>query len=403
MARSDVVTQLPLDSWFKIMGANPFSSNQLFSNTMFLSNQCGQPWFQSSFVNADRIGRDDLAIAIREAEDEIERELGYHLTPQWTVDERLTYQRPGQPGVFNTWGMNPNYMWKSVEALRGHIISGGFRTKTLIEQAAPVIFSDQDGDGYNETATVISAVTITDTNEIHLYYTSKSGSDGWEIRPISVAISGGFATIQFKSWQITVAQAQEQPDAQPLDADDGANYERVADVYRVWNDPSTQVQMMWEGGGCGVCTACQLSTQTACFHLRDARLGILVPTPATWDATSQEFTQTEFSMCREPDQVRLWYYSGNRDWSLARPYVEMSPYWQYAVAYFAASKLDRDVCGCSNFAEFVYKWKRDALFSSAEAGGMVTTPEFASNRLGTTLGAIYAWRRIHQNGVRVTK
>lgn len=403
MGRSNIITQLPIDDWASIMGVNPFHFNQLFSNTMFLGTQCGDPWFQDSFVHSDRIGRDDLAMAIQAAEMEMEQELGYHLTPQWTVDERLDYPRPGRSEAYGT-GANPRWMWKSVEALRGHLISGGIRTKTLIEMAAPVTRSDLDGDGYAETASVTIATTLTDTNEIHLYYPSKSGADGWEIRPITVSISGGFATILFKSWQIVAAQAQERPDAQPLDADLAGSYERTADCYRIYNDPSTQVQFMWEGsGGCGTCLACQFGTQTGCFHLRDARMGILVPAPGTWDATTQSFTATEFSACQEPDQVRLWYYSGYRDETQPRPYLEMWPYFKYAVAYFAASKLDRPVCGCSNVAEFIEKWKRDAMFSSKEEGAITSTAEFAANRLGTSIGALYAYRRVHQNGIRVNK
>lgn len=404
MARSNFITQLPLDDWFKIMGANPLHANQLFSNTIFLNNQCGTVWFSESFQHSDRIGRDDLAMAIQAAEMEIEQELGYHLTPQWTVAERLSFPRPAIPEMYGS-GVNVRGMLKSVEAARGHLISGGIRTKTLIQSAIAVVRSDQDGDGYAETCTVLIPTTLTDINEFHLYYPTKAGADGWEIRPIQVAISGGFVTINFKSWQIVSAQAQEQLDPQPLDADDPASYELTVDCYRIYNDPSTQVQFLWEdlGGGCGTCAACQLGTQSGCFHLRDARLGILVPAPASWNVSTQSFTPTEYSTCREPDQIRLWYYSGFRDETLARPYVEMSMYWRYAVAYYAASKIDRPVCGCSNFAEYVEKFRGDMMYSSMDKGGFQVTPEFQANRLGTSVGAFYAYRRIHQNGVRIIK
>lgn len=406
MARSEFITKLPLDRWGQIMGVSPLALNQLYSDTLFQNTTCGDVWYQDSWQHSDRVGRNDLAQAIQAAEQEIERELGYNLIPEWTVDERLEYPKPGQPGAFNVSGNNPRGMYKSVEARKGWVISGGFRAKTLIQAGAAVVRTDADVDGYAETCTVTVPTTLTDTNEIRVYYPAKSGEDAWEIKPLtSVAISGGNAVVTFKSWQIAAANHMDALDAQPLDADNAASYETTVDVYRVYNDVSTQVQMMWENSGdcCDSCAACEFDTQTGCFHLRDDRLGIVVPAPATWDATNQEFTATEFALCREPDQVRLWYYSGYRDWGRKRPYVEMWPYFEYMVAYYAASKLDRPVCGCSNLSEFVERWRRDATFADKNSGGFVLTPEFAANKLGTSVGALYAYRRLQQNGIRVSK
>jgi len=407
MARSEYKTWLSLDEFAQILGFNPLGFNQL-SSALFPNNVCGDITMQSDYQHSDRIGRETIAMTIQQAEHEMAREVGYNLMPDWTLDERLSYPRPSFPEAYNLYGYNPRYQLKSVEATRGHIISGGIRAKSLIESGAAVVRSDTDGDGYSETCTVISAVTITDTNEIHLYYPAKSGVDEWEIRPIKVSISGGNATIQFKAWQIVAANQLDALNPEPLDAADAASYETTVDVYRVYNDPSTQAQLMWESDPgcldcyCGSCYACQFGTQTACFHLRDPRIGFLVPAPATWDATNLRFNSAYWSACHDPDQVRLWYYSGYRDNSLLRPYVEMSPYWEYAVAYYAAAKLDRPVCGCSNVSEFIEKWRTDLIYTS-EAGGFTITPEMASNKLGTTMGALYAYRRIHQNGIRVNK
>lgn len=403
MARADIITWLPLEDFFRILGINPLAANQLFSNTLFPNNNCEGVMFQNAWNHSDRLSRNDIAYAIQAAEREIAQEVGYSLIPDWTIDERLTYPRSGTPGYFGSWGTNPQGQYKSVEALRGHLISGGVRAKTLIQAGVAVVRTDTDVDNYNETATVIVATTITDTNEIHLYYPAKSGHDHWEVRPITVSISGGFATITFKSWQIVAANQQDALDAQPLEAEDNSNYETTVDVYRVYNDPSTQVQFMWEGGGCGSCPACEFGTQYGCFHLRDPRLGMLAPTPGTWNSSTSEFDCAEWSVCREPDQVRLYYYSGWRDQSSTRPYVEMPPYWKNAVAFYAASKLDRSTCGCNNVQVYIEKFRRDAMFSSQEDGNFVITPEFAANRLGTSVGALYAYRRIHQSGLRVTK
>lgn len=407
MARATTVTWLPLDDWAKIIGISPLAFNGLDSS-LVNNNVCGEIFFQEDWQHSDRIGRETIARSIHEAEEEMALEAGFNLMPDWVLDERLSYPKPGMPGAYNIWGTNPRGMLKSVETRKGWLISGGVRVKTLIQAGVVFVRSDTDTDGYQETCTATIPTTVTDPNEIHAYYPAESGSDEWEIRPIKVSISGGNATIIFKAWQVVAANQMDRIDPSPLDASNPASYETTIDVYRIYNDPSTQLQLMWENGGtdvcgCGTCLACQLGTQAGCFHFRDARLGIVVPAPGTWNVATQQFDTNDWSYCREPDQVRLWYYSGYKDNHLARPYAELSPYWANAIAYFAASKFDRAVCGCSNVTSFIDKWRRDSAFASQDEGGFTVTADLAANKLGTSMGALYAYRQIHRNGVRINK
>jgi hypothetical protein len=405
MARADIVTWLALDEFAQIIGLNPLYFAG-FSSASFPNNVCGDVFFQYDWQHSDRLGRETIAMAIQQAEKEMAQEAGFNLMPDWTVAERIEYPKPGMPGVVGMDGRNPRGFLKSVEAGRGHLISGGIKTKALLQAGVVVNRSDLDGDGYAETCTVSCPVTFTGIDEVRIYYSTKSGADAWEIRPATVSISAGAATILFKSWQIPAWEKLEYLNVSPLDADTAANYEATVDVYRVYNDPSTQLQFLWEGTPdtcCGTCVACQFSSQAGCFHLRDPRLGMLVPAPGSWNASTQTFDSAEWSACREPDQVRLWYISGYIDDKVARPYVELAPYWKYAVAYFACSKFERAVCGCSNVNQFVEKWRRDGAFTSQQEGGFTMTAELAANRLGTSMGALYAYRRIHQNGMRVNK
>lgn len=407
MARANVKTWLSLDEWAEIMGFDPLAFNQLSSNSLPKNTVCGDIFFQFDWQHSDRIGRETIAQAIQEAEQEIAGEVGYNLVPDWSVAERLPYPRPSLPEAFG-YGINVRGMLKSVEATKGHVISGGVKAKSLIAAGAAIVRSNLDSDSFSETCTVTVPTTVTDVNEIHAYYPSQNGDDGWEIRPIKVTLSGGNAIITFKIWQVVKADKLEIFNAQVLDADLAATYETTVDVYRIYNDPSTQLQFMWENlpdCNCGnsSCVACQLATQAGCFHLRDERMGFVVPAPGSWNASTQSFDTAEWSACREPDQIRLWYYSGNRDNSLARPYVELAPVWKKAIAFYAASKFERDVCGCSNVNQWIAKLRRDAAFSSMQEGGFNVTAEQASNRLGTTMGALYAYRQIQRPGVRVNK
>ncbi len=402
-----IVTWLSLDEWAQIMGINPLHFNSL-EHPSFNNNTCGEVFFRYSWQHSDRVGLDDIAMAIKQAEEDISREAGFNLMPDWTVAERLMYPRPTVPEAFGFSGVNPRGLFKSVELPRGYIISGGVRAKTIIGRGGDAIVrSDQDSDGFQETCTVTTATTVTDVNEIHVYYPAKSGADDWEIRPITVALSGGNAVITFKVWQVTAANKRDVLDPTPLDATDATNFETTVDVYRVYNDPSTQLQFIWEGDysgwTCGTCAACQLSTQAGCFHNRDARMGFIVPAPGSWNSTDQAFDAAEWSVCRDPDQLRVWYYSGYVDQSLPRPYAELSPYWKAAVAYYAASMLERPVCGFSNTTTFIERWKINAMFNPDKNMQVNITPDLLANRLGASAGALFAYKRIQRPGMRINK
>jgi hypothetical protein len=404
MARSDIKTWLPLDEFARIIGLSPLAFNQLDS-PLQNNNVCGDIFFQYSWQHSDRIGRDDIALAIQQAEQEISLEAGFNLMPDWTEEERLTYPHPYVPEAYNIYGTNVRGQMKSVEAERGYMRSGGVMAKSVITSGAAIVRTDADTDGYAETCTVTVATSITDPNEIHAYYPAKDGDDGWEIRPINVRFSGGNAIITFKAWQIVAANQMDAINPEPLDADDASSYESTVDIYRVYNDPSTQAQFIWENNPncCGTCSACELGTQAGCFHIRDQRIGFVVPAPASWDSSTSSWTSQEWSACREPDQIRLWYRSGYLDPRKPRPYAELADYWKSPIVYFAASKFERPVCGCSNVNQFIDKWRRDGAFSSQEEGGFTMTAELASNRLGTSMGALYAYRQLQHLGVRINK
>lgn len=407
MARSDIRTWLSLDEFGAIIGLSPLGLNQLNHPTLQTNTVCGDVFFQSDWQHSDRVGRDTIAQAIQEAEQELSKEAGFNLMPDWVLDERQPYPRSRIPEGFGN-ALNVRGLNKSIETAKGYVISGGFRRKVLIQAGIAVSTSDTDSDGYAETCTVLVPVTITNPSEIRLFYPAQDGDDGWEIRPIKVAISGGQATITFKRWQIAAANKMDSFSAEVLDATKNSSYETTVDAYYVYNDHSTQVAFLWENEApcsdcCGSCAACQFGSQNGCFHSRDPRMGFIVPTPATWNADTEQFESALWSVCREPDQVRLWYYSGYVDQSQPRPYAEISPFWKSAIAYFAASKFDRQVCGCSNVSTFIERWRRDAAFAAEDAGSFNLTVEQGSNRLGTSAGALYAWRRLNQNGVRVNK
>lgn len=396
-------TWLPLDRWAEILGISPLPFNQLHSDT-YSPQDCADVWYQYAYQRSDQISRTDLAMAIQDAERMIASHVGYFLIPDWVSDERIRTVRPAKPELYPTSSFNVRGQAKSITTRWKQVVSGGRRAKTLIQAGRPVVRTDSDGDGYDETATVTVTTTVTEPCEIRAYYPGVSGSDDWEIRPINVSIASGTATITFKSWQIVDPDLLTALNADDVDANEPTNYVTTIDVYRVYNDPQSQGILLWENQPCDYCLGtgceeCVYSTQNACLLVRNKRLGHITYKAGDWDADEERFDYVALAVGRDPDLVRVWYYSGweAEDSQQNCPRVKMDPYWEKAVTYLAAALLDRPICACNNAQEFVEHWRTDLSRVGADVSFQVS-PKTLDNPFGTTRGAVYAWQRVSAEG-----
>lgn len=403
MARAETRTWLSLDRWCEIVGINPLHFNQLASTEF--PDLCGQPWYQYDWQDADRVGRESIAMAIRQAERRIAKYLGYNLLPDWH-DEIVMTPRPASPELFGR-AYQPRYSRKSVRASKGHLISGGVKASSLIEADASITRSDADGDGYKELCTVTVTTAVADC-EIRVYFPNENGADEWEIRPITVTSTGGVATITFKSWQAVDPDLQSILNPTPATAETDGNYITTVDVYRVYNDPQTQVTFMWEAlpdncdCGSSTCSACGWGTQSGCLQAKDTRLGYFTFNAGTWDADNENFDVAEFSVAREPEKMRIYYYSGFEDRDRTCPRVDMDRELERAIAHFAATLLDRDMCACNNVQHYLDYWREDL----ARVGSDVTyqnSPMVLGNPFGTMRGAVYAYNVCNDEGRKIGK
>lgn len=409
MARADTLTWLSIDRYAAIMGINPLVINQVYSQ--FINNSlCNDVWFQMAWQRSNQVSREDLAQAIQDAERQIANYVGYNLLPDWIVDERQPTVRPARRELYNGPGLNIRGQAKSIAARKGYAVSGGIKARSLIQAAAAIVYSDSDGDTYKETATVTVNTTVA-ACEIRAFFpvsqigASLAGSDKWEIRPITVTKAANVATIVFHREQVPLPDLWERLNAASIDGDVDANFLTTIDVYRVYNDPQQQVYFLWEQPDCAVCggsgcTACEQSTQTGCLTVRDTRLGILAYNPATWNATDSAFDAAEYVECREPDRLRLWYYAGWTDDSLACPRTTLDPYWERTIAYYATALLDRQFCDCNNAEHFADYWREDLARNGAEVSYQ-NSPALIGSIFGTTRGGWYAWQRANQEGRRI--
>lgn len=413
MARARTITKLPLDRWARILGFDPRHFNQVTVSQLplHIPVSCNSVIAQWAWQSSDKIAREDIAQAIQQAEDAIEAALHFFLVPTWVVDDRRAVTQPGIPEVINIGGRDGRGFAQSINPLSGHFISGGIEAKDVIELGATVVFSDEDGDGYFETATVTVATTVINTDEIAVYYPGENARDEWEVRPLDnpltnrrdVTIDAGVATIVMATHQLVDPDLLEALDISSVDGNVLPNFLAVVDVYRHYNDPQQQATLLFSphGGFCGctggTCPACEHSTQTACLLAESFENGIVRFSPAAFNSVTEEFDARSFVVGRAPNAIRLWYRAGfqNKSDRLVSPLIEMDDQFARAVAMHSINFITRPFCGCENVVNLTKHWGQD-LFLNLSTEPKNTSYQLSDNILnnpfGMTRGAIEAWR-----------
>jgi hypothetical protein len=315
----------------------------------------------------------------------------------------------------SAYGRDIRGLRKTVDAQWGKIISPGRRVVASVDTGATVTYSDPDGDGWKELATITTSTTLTNTCEIKVYFAGKSGVREWEIRPTKTkTISGGTLTITADSWLFIDPDLWEAyptaADFAAIDIEGTTNLVTTVDIYREYTDTTqASAAFYWEnsldssivsecpscsGSGCPTCT---LTMQEGCFVIRDAESGSVAPAPGSYDEDTGLWTSEGFSIDRDPDQVKFWYYAGNLSQSyLSGSNCEMlDDYLAQAVAYLAVARLEYSLCSCSNVKNVSADLRRD-LTENTRDNSYTRTPnmDIFTNPFGTRKGEVLAWQRV---------
>lgn len=384
-------THLSLPRYAKIMGINPvhFSGGHGHVTWPLDNNRCEDIWVRRSWVFADHVSHADLADAILSAEMDIARILGYWPAPRFIAKEMHRVE-----AVKTRRGNSINTRW-------GKVIQPGRRAVTLLGTPT-VAYSDPDGDSFYERATVTLSTDLTDACEIKVYFAGLSGAQEWEVRPVkSKSISGGTLTIVMDSWLLVNPTLLEEPPTTDgygaLDLSTTANYVETVDVYREYVDnTAASVEFWWENGGCcdgSGCVVCSQTTQNGCLLIRDVEAGIVVPTTGTYADGS--WSLADPSVCRVPDQYKIWYYAGDLDEYYLRgdSCEPLSDFYAHAIAWMATARLERGLCSCGNVEAFATHLRQDLAFTGDDSSYNMDF-ELLGNPFGTRRGEVMAWNRI---------
>jgi len=402
MATNDIQTLLSLDEYAEIMGLNPLNFNSAASanENLYGFEADKQPlWFRYDWQAANQMSHYKLSMLLHEAEEAISQLLGYYPAPTWTTFETVKY--PEDLPVENpyiTRSIKGDY--KSVQTEHKKLIVMGKRKTTLIENVA-VVYSDEDGDGYEETATITAVTTVTDPKSIKVYFAGSGGDPIDEVRPLkSVTISGGSVTIVMSSWLLFLRELYEVlPGGEPItiSADDAANYVATLDIYEISADTTVSSgRFIWSSGSFESSLGAVV-LQDAYVRIADYDNGIVIPVPAAYNADTELWDKQCFSKSTLPDGVQLWYQSGLRSERYMND-LDISPMnstIKRAIAWLATARMDATFRGNNNITAFVDSMRRDGAEQS-EGSTFFLGPDALSCPLGTRIGEIAVWRMIKQ-------
>lgn len=408
-------TILSLHQFAKVLGINPAhfwqATTASFNPIIMPVDQCGSLYHQYAWQDADKVSRYDIAKEIARAEKDIAQALGYWPGPAWTFQEHYDYPRHHRRELFSV-GLDARFMSKNIHLKRGKIISPGKRAVALIGSPdlahGNLVYSDEDSDGFYETAVVFVSTTHADIRDLHVYHYGKNGHPEWEIRPARQAyIDAGVAYFIFDSYQFINPDLYEQPslanEERVILIDDTSNYVEAVDVYHEYADLTDEsVVFYWENEsvGCGLCggagcSACGYVMQEGCLRINNSDEAIVTPVPASYDAENG-WIEEGWSGGREPDRMEVWYRSGllSDEYLEGRSHNPLSLEMARIIAHLTVARLERPLCGCSNLQN-LSEYLRKNTTSNEGAGGMFfTTINVVNNPFGTRVGEVEAWRYI---------
>ncbi|MCL4395833.1 MAG: hypothetical protein M1482_13700, partial [Chloroflexi bacterium] len=282
----------------------------------------------------------------------------------------------------------------------------GAETLTLIGNAN-VVLSDADGDGLNDTFTLSIATSVTDPDQLVVYFVAadrfdgSGASDRWRVQPVTVGISGGMATIKGRAWTIVKPILYEGLGTQAIDPGVAGTFASQLSVYRRAVDTTQQGSFVWETvpGECDDVPASLNAadpsatySQVARFVIRDGELGTVAGETARYNTTRAQWVEQAWALNRPPQNAVVNYLAG-----FALSGQRMDSHLATIVARLAAAEMERGICGCDVANKALSYWQFDVSRAAGANDEQYQVSESdLNNPFGTRRGHVFAWREIQQ-------
>lgn len=421
---------LSLEEWRRIIGWNPFLFWGLSNDTVPITAACPKLVTQYAWQGNDAAGRAEIEAAIESAESLLRNYLGYAVAPQF-AEVAIPWPRyyDANRDRLANWDATGRWIAARLPFGYGQVQAIGVEALTEIDTVtvagADLVFTDEDGDGLDDTFTITATVPAgTDADDLAVYFAAADRLDGedagerWRIRPVRATVSGVTATIIGRIWTIVRPVLYEGVSVAPLDPGDttvNGPYAQSLVVYTRQPDPTgttaatAQANVVWETTPCHgwwcCCDGCSspttdpagsprdpaaLATAIARATVRDARMGLVGVGEAVYNATTGIWSAAPWGACREPDRLVVRVYAGE-------PLVDqaVAPWLQRTIARLAAAELGRPICACEQANRDLYHWQFDLSRSqgTSEVFAYVSADDLR-NPFGHRRGHIFAWKQV---------
>lgn len=393
---------LSVSQWGEYMGLHPWLLMQLSNNLIPLNSKCSQLVYESTWQNADRVGRLQIRQAIREAERKMRQYSRIWPSPHF-VEETFPYPALGDTRYTRFGDVGGQGRWLNVQLPDAQLLALGPAIESDNATEA-LTYSDEDSDGLFETATATATVTAgTLAREVVARFLAIDCGPVTppEIVPRSISVSGVTATLVFNTYDLVRPIRYQGVTIQALDPGNGAAPANTVcapsiEVFRRRADPTgttldtAMAVLTWEttpypwwawccGAGNTSDPAAVAQAIARCV-IRDARNGIVAFGEASYNTTTAQWEAVcDWSMCRPPDRITIRYQAGGTDG------------WEQTLAELAAAELSRGVCACDGANHAIYDAQKD-LTQTGATDDLYQAPDDITNPIGSRRGQLAAWR-----------
>lgn len=415
MGRASVQTLLPIDTFARILGIDPYTFNQIGvgfpdNSVIGLGQSCNSVFYQTAWQGSARnqqLSREEIAQAIARAEDMLAEQLTFYPAPKYIAQEMDVYPMvQGKPYAANgvmLWQTGVGFPYyggyakvPSVQLAWHKVWGGGVLARTDYGDSANLAISDADGDGIDDTFTCsVTVPSGVSANEIGVYFrasdrvpTTAAIDETWRLRPVTVTVSGTTATITGHSTLLVKPNLESGVTVEPLNVTDTTIYVTQVNVQRVYRDDTQQGNAYWENLYPCDDEPCGLASEAICIADRNSRMG----------QVAVHFTNTDCcSHWRAPDKVTVNYLAGE-----ALVNNEMSEIYAQMVTYLAAGLLANFSCNCDRAKWLLEYWQHNVTQQGTINGRTVEPRALneheANSPYGYTNGALFAWNRVGVKG-----
>jgi hypothetical protein len=283
--------------------------------------------------------RDEVALYLQEAQEELENVLEYPIQPTWFVDE----QHDLISSLLSTWGM---------------VIQPGIRAEKDISLGAMVVHISSAVDiDPAEITIALSPAPAYPLSEIHVFY---PGTDE-EIIPSDIEYNLGTGNLVIYIPRVRLVNYSDLDNpVQGWLYSDLSHFQTTVDIKRIYNDSSIQAKLVYRDNNQCV-SFCAEDYDYGCERILNHRIGNI-----------EVFSENR-NCCREYSSILINYQAGL---TVLTKQAEM------ILIRLAHSKMPQEPCGCTATQSM---WRRDRNVPQVMTAERINCPFGASD------GAWLAW------------